>query len=256
MKFTTFTLLFLLLFSCTKQEDPIINFTVTQNWWGQIVLTANLEKITPKNVSVVGFSAGMSSNHYIQENQVKTDQISSNVVQLTMNSSNFVAGQTYYFSCFLGTKSGKLIRSAPVAFSTEIDAPCNITNNTFLVNGSGSTGAIDFGTTNNATLTATSGGGVFKHYTVQFGSATYKFIFRGNPTSLVYSTSTTTSGMASSEVLIQNTNSGATMFAGQNVFVTDNNNGTFTITKCPYLNYDSYYFPSDVLVSFKVTGNY
>ena len=148
MKFTTITLLFLLLFSCTKQEDPIINFTVTQNWWGQIVLTANLEKITPKNVSVVGFSAGMSSNHYIQENQVKTDQISSNVVQLTMNSSNFVAGQTYYFSCFLGTKSGKLIRSAPVAFSTEIDAPCNITNNTFLVNGSGSTGAIDFGTTN------------------------------------------------------------------------------------------------------------
>ena len=73
MKFTTITLLFLLLFSCTKQEDPIINFTVTQNWWGQIVLTANLEKITPKNVSVVGFSAGMSSNHYIQENQVKTD---------------------------------------------------------------------------------------------------------------------------------------------------------------------------------------
>ncbi|MFM6933858.1 MAG: hypothetical protein ACKOXP_00295 [Flavobacteriales bacterium] len=256
MKLILFALPFLLLFSCTKKEDPIIQFTVIKDSFNRFVLTANLDKIKSSEVSVLGFSAGMSPTHYIQENQVKTEEITSNTVQLTMDSNNFMQGQTYYFTCFIGTKSGKLIRSAPIAFGSGISAPCSITNNTFDVVDFGGTGTIENGNTNNAVLTATSGGGVFYHYSVLFGSAIYKFIFRGNPTSQVYTTSTAASGMASNQVVIQNTSSGAIMNSGQDVYVKDNNDGTFTITKCPYENYDTYYFPSDVLVSFKITGNY
>ena len=257
MKFLLFALPLLLLFSCAKKEEPIINLTVTQNSNGQIVLTANLEKISPSKLSVVGFSAGMSPNHYIQENQIKTEKITSQQVQLNMDNSPFIPGQTYYFTCFIGTKSGKLIRSLPVAFSTEnSSAPCNIVNNTYLVKETGSSVTISSGSTNNANLTSTSGGGIFKHYTVQFGSATYKFIFRGNPTTQIYTTSSSANSISSSEIWIQNTSSGAIVDYGENVYVTDNNNGTFTITKCPYLTYDWYYFPSDILLSFKITGNY
>lgn len=256
MKFLFFTLPLLFLFSCTKQEDPIISLTVTQNSFGQFVLTANLENISPSKLSVVGFSAGMTPNHFIQENQIKTEEITSNEVQLSMSSANFVPGQTYYFSCFIGTKSGKLIRSAPVTFSAELTAPCNIMNNTYVVDAFGSSGIIESGSTNNASLTSTSGGGLYKHYTVQFGSAMYKFIFKGNPTSQIYTTASSTSSLGLGQIFIQNTSSGAIMYSGQDVYVTDNNDGTFTITKCPYLNYDTYYFPTDVLVSFNVTGNY
>lgn len=256
MKFLFFTLPLLLLFSCTKQEDPIISLTVTQNSFGQFVLTANLENITPSKLSVVGFSAGMTPNHYIQENQIKTEEITGNEVQLSMSGANFVPGQTYYFSCFVGTKSGKLIRSAAVSYSTEIVAPCNLVNNTFTVDAFGSSGIIESGSTNNATLTSTSGGGLYKHYTVQFGSATYKFIFKGNPSSQIYTTVSSTSNVGLGQVCIQNTSSGAIVYAGQDVYVTDNNNGTFTIAKCPYLTYDWFYFPTDILLSFKITGNY
>jgi hypothetical protein len=257
MKFLLFTLPLLLLFSCAKEEEPIINLTVTQNSNGQIVLTANLEKISPSKLSVVGFSAGMSPNHYIQENQIKTDVITSQQVQLNMDNSPFIPGQTYYFTCFIGTKSGKLIRSVPVAFATgNSSAPCNIVNNTYMVKETGSSVTISSGSTNNAILTSTSGGGIFKHYTVQFGSAIYKFIFRGNPTTQIYTTSSSSTSLSTSEIWIQNTSSGAIVDYGENVYVTDNNNGTFTFTKCPYLTYDWYYFPSDILLSFKVTGNY
>jgi hypothetical protein len=257
MKFLLFTLPLLLLFSCAKQEEPIIHLTVTQDSSGQIVLTANLEKISPSKVSVAGFSAGSTSNHYIQENQIKTDQITSQQVQLNMDNSPFIPGQTYYFTCFIGTKSGKLIRSLPVAYTLEnSSAPCSIVNNTYLVKEWGGTAIISNGSTTNANLTSTSGGGIFQHYTVQFGSATYKFIFRGNPTTQVYTTSGSLTSISSSEIVIQNTSSGAIVDYGENVYVTDNNNGTFTITKCPYLTSDFYYFPSDILLSFKITGNY
>jgi hypothetical protein len=129
-------------------------------------------------------------------------------------------------------------------------------NNTYVVDAFGSSGIIESGSTNNASLTSTSGGGLYKHYTVQFGSAMYKFIFKGNPTSQIYTTASSTSSMGLGQIFIQNTSSGAIMYSGQDVYVTDNNDGTFTITKCPYLNYDTYYFPTDVLVSFNVTGNY
>ena len=256
MKFLLFALPLLLLFSCAKQEDPIINLTVIQNSSEQFVLTANLEKINPSKLSIVGFSSGMSPNHYIQENQIKTEDIKSKTVQLTMSSSNFVAGQTYYFRCFICTKTGKLIRSAAVTFIKEISAPCNLVNNFFTVEGSGGSGILENGPTNNATLTSTSGGGLYKHYSVQFGSAMYKFIFKGNPTSQIYTTSSSTSSIGLGQVCIQNTSSGAIVYSGQDVYVTDNNNGTFTIAKCPYQTYDWFYFPTDILLSFKVTGNY
>jgi hypothetical protein len=256
MKFLFFTLPLLLLFSCTKQEDPIINLTVTQNSSGQFVLTANLEKISPSKLSVVGFSAGMTPNHFIQENQIRTEDITSKQVQLSMNSSNFLPGQTYYFSCFIATKSGKLIRSTSVAYTLEINAPCNLVNNSFTVDAFGGSGVIESGSTLNANLTSTSGGGLYKHYTVQFGTATYKFIFKGNPSSQIYTTTSSTSSVGLGQVCIQNTSSGAIVFSGQDVYVTDNNNGTFTITKCPYQTYDWFYFPTDILLSFKITGNY
>jgi hypothetical protein len=256
MKFLLFALPFLLLFSCAKQEDPIINLTVTQNSSQQLVLTANLEKINPSKLKVVGFSSGMTPNHFIQENQIKTEDITSNTVQLTMSSASFVSGQTYYFRCFICTKSGELIRSAAVTFTKEISAPCNLVNNSFTVEGSGGSGIIENGPTNNATLTSTSGGGIYKHYSVQFGTATYKFVFRGNPTNQIYTTTNSASNISSSQVCIQNVSSGAFVFSGQNVYVTDNSNGTFTIAKCPYQTYDWYYFPTDILLSFKITGNY
>ncbi|MFM1947828.1 MAG: hypothetical protein RL207_2111 [Bacteroidota bacterium] len=263
MKYLLIALTTFLLFSCSKKKDPIITFTVTQNAIGEVIITANVDKISVKDMNAVGCTNSMLMNHDISSNQffVNSDDITSSTIELncTKNGQTFTPGQTYYFTCFVGTKNGKLVRSAPISFTPGNIAPCSINQNqySFSIYSSwnASTFTFESGTTSTANLISTSGN--YRTYSFQLGTKNYCITFNGEPSSKVYLTTTLTTAFLTNQVKIYNANSSVPIYANYYVFVKNNNDGTFTMTMCESDTYDAtIQTSSNFSIAFKVNGNY
>jgi hypothetical protein len=264
MKYLLFTLTCLVLFSCTKKEEPIITFTVTQNAVGEMILHADISGISKKQINVCGFSCGLSENHDITSSQVYSDQPNSTSITKTMsnycfdlfNCVPFSPNTTYYFTCFIGTTSGKIYRTKAKAITAALILPCSISPNTYSVTNYWTETPVENGITTNAVLTGTAGGGLYKIYSVNFGSYTFNFKFKGDASTQVYTTTNNPSSFALNEVYIENYSTGSPLNYVSTLYVTNNNNGTFTMVMCSGSSYDSGYPPSEVVHSFNITGNY
>lgn len=262
MKYLLFVLSTFLLFSCSKKKEPIITFTVTQNSIGEIVITANVDKISTKDMNVVGCTNSVLQKHDITSNQLfqTSKTITSNefIFNCSQNGQTFIPGQTYYFTCFVGTKNGKLVRSAPLAFTPGNIAPCSINQNQYsfsYLSWNGSNVIIENGTTTTASLFSTSG--TYKTYSFQLGTNDYRITFNGEPSSNVYLTTTFGTGFLTNQVNIYNANSSVSVYANYYVYVKNNNDGTFTMTMCESDTYDSTIDPSNNFsIAFKVNGTY
>ncbi|MFZ9612708.1 MAG: hypothetical protein ACO29Q_05450 [Crocinitomicaceae bacterium] len=256
MKIILFSLTLFVLFSCTKETEPQLSLTVTQNSTGQFVLTANIDNIDIKKLNFCGFSGSVIPDHDISSSQIRTTEITGNTVVMTMDNYNFPPGQTYYFTCFVGTKNGKLVRSEPVSLTGTTTAPCFVANNSYSVASAWDGSIIENGNTSNAVFTGTTGGGVYRQYSVQLGFNVYKFKFLGEPSTQIYTSMSSSTNLASSHVYIQNTSSGYALDFGNSLYVKNNNDGTFTMTMCAGSGYDYAYTPANVTYTFKITGNY
>ena len=169
---------------------------------------------------------------------------------------SFSPNTTYYFTCFVGTSDGKLYRTTAKAFTTGMVLPCTMNPNTYSVADSWNNSILDSGTSSTANFSGTSGGGVYKIYSVNFGPYTFKFTFKGVPTTQAYSATSSSNAFSTNEVFIQNSNTGANIYNGNVLYVKNNNDGTFTMAMCNGSSYDSGYSSSSVEHSFKVNGFY
>jgi hypothetical protein len=262
MKYLLLSLTFFILFSCTKKKDPVIDFTVTQNAAGVMVLNANISGVSAKKINFCGFTCGLSEVHSTELNQVVSSIPNSNSITLTMSNYDYGNGNyvdfspntTYYFTCIVGTSDGKFYRTKVKSLLTESNIPCNLNNNTYTVVSQSNSSPIDYGASTIAYLSASSNS--YKTYNVQFGQYQFKFTFLGQPTSQIYTTTTSSTGFTSNRVYIKNTFSSATLDNNANLYVTNNLDGTFTMEMCEGNADDWVYSPSYVTYSFKVNGNY
>lgn len=263
MKYLLIALTAFFLFSCSKKKDPIITFTITQNAVGEIIVTANVDKISEKDINVVGCTNSVLQNHDISSNQLfetsKTITGNTLVFNCSQNGQAFIPGQTYYFTCFVGTKNGKLVRSAPLSFIPGNIAPCSINQNQYSLSiyssWNASTFIFESGTTTTANLISTSGN--YRTYSFQLGTKNYCITFNGEPSSKVYLTTTFSPAFLTNQVRIYNANSSVPINSNYYVFVKNNNDGTFTMTMCEGDTYDATIQTSDNFsIAFKVNGNY